>query len=186
MNENTLEAFVRLLRLKVDTGAEVDPHGTRRGIYYAGILVGVMRTRSIQFRLTLWYALVLAAALGLFGVLIWLSLRQRLIDDADRQLSGSASRFEQYFRREAATETGAQLRDELEEFCQALPGSDYLKLHGRVVSISSIPSGACLPGIFGLLRRGSGSGARLSLWRPELRSTPFIARSSCCRFCCSV
>ena len=89
-----------------------------------------MRTRSIQFRLTLWYALVLAAALGLFGVLIWLSLRQRLLDDADRQLSGSASRFEQYFRREAATETGAQLRDELEEFCQALPGSDYLKLHG--------------------------------------------------------
>jgi signal transduction histidine kinase len=89
-----------------------------------------MRTRSIQFRLTAWYALVLAAALGLFGGLIWLSLRQRLIDDADRQLSGSASRFEQYFRRESATEAGAQLRDELEEFCQALPGSDYLKLHG--------------------------------------------------------
>jgi signal transduction histidine kinase len=89
-----------------------------------------MRTRSIQFRLTVRYALVLAAALGLFGGLIWLSLRQRLIDDADMQLSASAGRFEQYFRRESATEAGAQLRDELEEFCQALPGSDYLKLHG--------------------------------------------------------
>ncbi|MGD1069157.1 MAG: ATP-binding protein [Bryobacteraceae bacterium] len=89
-----------------------------------------MRTRSIQFRLTVWYALVLAAALGLFGALVWLSLRQRLIDDADRELAGSASRFEQYFRREAAEESGAQLRDELEEFCQALPGSDTLALHG--------------------------------------------------------
>src|SRR5271165_4442857 len=89
-----------------------------------------MRTRSIQFRLTVWYALVLAAALGLFGGLIWLSLRQRLLDDADRQLAASAGRFEAYFRREAAQESGKHLRAELEEFCQALPASDYLKLHG--------------------------------------------------------
>jgi heavy metal sensor kinase len=89
-----------------------------------------MRARSIQFRLTVWYALVLAAALGLFGGLIWVSLRQRLIDDADRELSGSASRFEQYFRREAAEETSEHLRDELDEFCQALPATDYLRLRG--------------------------------------------------------
>jgi heavy metal sensor kinase len=89
-----------------------------------------MRTRSIQFRLTVWYALVLAAALGLFGGLVWLSLRHRLIDDADRELAGSASRFEAYFRREAAQESGDHLRAELEEFCQALPASDYLRLRG--------------------------------------------------------
>jgi heavy metal sensor kinase len=89
-----------------------------------------MRTRSIHFRLTAWYALILAAALGLFGGLIWLSLRQRLIDDADRELSGSASRFEAYFRREAAGREGEDLRAELDEFCQALPASEYLRLQG--------------------------------------------------------
>ena len=37
VNENTLEAFVRLLRLKVDTArAEADPYRARRRLRYAG------------------------------------------------------------------------------------------------------------------------------------------------------
>jgi len=80
--------------------------------------------RSIRFRLTAWYAAILTAGLALFGGLIWLSLRHRLLDEIDQDLSGRASRFEKYFRAEAANP------DELNEFCQALPPLSYIDVHG--------------------------------------------------------
>jgi two-component system, OmpR family, heavy metal sensor histidine kinase CusS len=89
-----------------------------------------MHRRSIRFRLTVWYATVLTAGLGLFSGLIWLSLRTRLIGEIDRDLEGRAGRFEQYFRTESAEGAGVQLRDELNEFCQALPPSSYVYLAG--------------------------------------------------------
>lgn len=89
-----------------------------------------MRSRSIQFRLTVWYALVLSAALALFGGLLWLSLRNRLTGELDEEIAGNASRFEAYFRKESVDEGAAGLKVELEEFCQALPASSYLDLRG--------------------------------------------------------
>jgi signal transduction histidine kinase len=86
--------------------------------------------RSIRFRLTFWYAAILTAGLGLFGGLIWLSLRDRLIGEIDNDLKGSASRFETYFKAEAAEESGGHLRGELREFCQALPPASYVDLRG--------------------------------------------------------
>jgi heavy metal sensor kinase len=88
------------------------------------------RARSIQFRLTVWYAFVLALALGLFAVLIQVTLRQRLVDDLDQDVAASAARFEAYFRNEAAQESGNHLRGELNEFCQALPSANYVVLRG--------------------------------------------------------
>jgi signal transduction histidine kinase len=84
--------------------------------------------RSIRFRLTAWYALVLIAALGLFSGLIWLSLRQRLMSEVDRDLGDRAARFQTYVTKEAAELPPVDLKDEMEEFCQALPPSDYLEL----------------------------------------------------------
>jgi heavy metal sensor kinase len=89
-----------------------------------------MNTRSIHFRLTIWYAVVLAAALGLFGILIQVSLRQRLVTDLDQEVADSAGRFETYFRQEAAQESGGHLKGELNEFCQALPAANYVALRG--------------------------------------------------------
>src|SRR6266446_4125212 len=89
-----------------------------------------MHLRSIRFRLTAWYALVLTAALGLFGGLVWLSLRHQLILDVDRDLEERAGRFENYFRAESAEGAAVELRDELEEFCQGLPPASYLNLRG--------------------------------------------------------
>src|SRR5262249_49554317 len=81
-----------------------------------------MRTRSIRFRLTAWYALILTAGLGLFGGLVWLSMRQRLISEVDQDLEGRADRFQNYLEREGAEQTSDRaLRDELSEFCEALP-----------------------------------------------------------------
>ncbi len=89
-----------------------------------------MKRRSIHFRLTVWYAVVLATALSLFATLIWVALRQRLVNDLDQDIAASAARFEAYFRKEAAKETGRHLHSELDEFCQALPSANYLVLRG--------------------------------------------------------
>jgi heavy metal sensor kinase len=80
--------------------------------------------RSIRFRLTAWYAAILTAGLALFGGLIWLSLRHRLLDEVDQDLAGRAARFEKYFRAEDGNP------DELEEFCQALPPLSTVDVRG--------------------------------------------------------
>jgi signal transduction histidine kinase len=89
-----------------------------------------VRERSLRFRLTLWYALVLCAALTLLSGLIWISLRQRLLNEVDQNLSDSAARLEAYLAKESSENPPVDLIDELEEFCQALPPSDYVQLRG--------------------------------------------------------
>ena len=103
-----------------------------------------MRHKSIRFRLTMWYALILTAGLGLFGALTWLSLRHRLISEVDRELDAGASRFEKYFKTESAEAPG-QLRDELDEFCQALPPSSYISLSGSNGFVFRYPEGGGAP-----------------------------------------
>jgi len=88
-----------------------------------------MRTRSLRFRLTIWYTAVLTAGLALFGTLLWISLRHQLNADLERDLDGRAARFESFFRGETA-EAATHLREELEEFCQALPPASYIELRG--------------------------------------------------------
>jgi len=89
-----------------------------------------MSRRSIHFRLTVWYAVVLAGGMSLFSVLIWASLRHRLMDEIDQDLAGRASRLEQYFATESAEVDSPQVLDELKEFCQALPPSSSVELRG--------------------------------------------------------
>src|SRR5258706_4730605 len=123
------------------------------------------RPRSIRFRLTLWYAVILAAALGLFGSLIWLSLRNRLISELDEDLAASASRFENYFKSESLEAAEGQLRGELEEFCQALPSSSYISVRGQSGFMFRYPAAAATPGPdFRMLRsRFTSAGETLDL-----------------------
>ncbi len=100
------------------------------------------RERSILFRLTLWYALALCAALGLFSGLIWISLRQRLLNEVDEALAGQASRFETYIAKEARETPPVDLVDELEEFCQALPPSDRVQLRSASGFVFDFPGNA--------------------------------------------
>ena len=62
----------------------------------------MLRRKSIRVRLTVWYAAVLTAGLGLFGGLLWLSLRHQLLADLDQDLEGRATRLEAYYRSELA------------------------------------------------------------------------------------
>ena len=72
VRSNTLDAFIRLLRDKVDTEGETKLIQTVRGVGYCLRAGGrVMRHWSIGARLTLWYSLVLLAGLALFGAGIW-------------------------------------------------------------------------------------------------------------------
>ncbi len=90
----------------------------------------VKKERSLRFRLTVWYTAILAAALGLFSLLLWFSLRQQLLNEVDANLADRAARFQAYVITESAEVPPAQLKDELEEFCQALPPSDDLEILG--------------------------------------------------------
>jgi signal transduction histidine kinase len=89
-----------------------------------------IRTQSLRFRLTAWYAIVLAASLALFGGLIWLSLRHRLAGELDEELRNGAQRLETYVRTESLEYSGDRLKGEMVEFCQALPPSAYIDLSG--------------------------------------------------------
>jgi heavy metal sensor kinase len=87
-----------------------------------------MRIRSIGFRLTLWYALILAVSLALFGVLIQWSLRSRLTEEENEQVQQRADAFVRFVAVEAAEFPPVQLDDEILEFCQALPASSWLEM----------------------------------------------------------
>jgi signal transduction histidine kinase len=100
-----------------------------------------MQTRSLRFRLTIWYTAVLTAGLALFGTLLWLSLRHELNADLERDLDGRAARFENFFRSESA-ESGTHVSEELEEFCQALPPASYVNLRGSSGFTFRYPAGS--------------------------------------------
>jgi heavy metal sensor kinase len=90
-----------------------------------------MPGRSIRFRLTVWYAAVLTAGLAVFGASIWWLMQHRLLAEMDDDLAGRATRFESYFRAESLeSSSDAQLRDELNEFCMALPSDSYIAVRG--------------------------------------------------------
>jgi two-component system heavy metal sensor histidine kinase CusS len=94
----------------------------------------------------MWYAAILSVGLGLFGGLVWFSLRHRLVGEIDRDLVDRAAQFEQYFKAESAEAIAGQLprmevlRDELEEFCQALPPGSYISVRGANGFIFSYPA----------------------------------------------
>ena len=79
-----------------------------------------MRQRSIGGRLTMWYALALATGLVLFALATWFSLRYALLSDVNAALAARVASLEKFVNVEAA-ERGVQLREELEEYGQALP-----------------------------------------------------------------
>jgi two-component system heavy metal sensor histidine kinase CusS len=87
-----------------------------------------LNMRSIRFRLTVWYALILSAALCVFSGLIWMMMEQRLLGDIRRGLDEEAGRFEVFVQREVSEVPAVNLNDEIEEFCHALPSSSYLEL----------------------------------------------------------
>src|SRR5438270_608903 len=97
-----------------------------------------MRQRSIQFRLTVWYALVLTGALALFGGLIWLSLRKRLIRELDEVTAAARwISIDNLSQRLTAPGTGDEL-DRLTEVWNSMLG----RLEGAVQTLSQFAADA--------------------------------------------
>jgi two-component system, OmpR family, heavy metal sensor histidine kinase CusS len=86
------------------------------------------REISIRFRLTVWYALVLAGGLIVFAGLIWISLRHTLMHEVDQELGNRAYSFELFLKSEMAEVPAPPLKEEIEEFCTALPPLSYLQV----------------------------------------------------------
>src|SRR5579884_735215 len=101
------------------------------------------RQISLRWRLAAWYAVALAAGLALFAVAAWSWLAHDLYADVDRHLAHALDSVEKFVAVEAA-EPGVSLREELEEYAQALPAGTSMLLkdeRGAVVFASQRPSG---------------------------------------------
>lgn len=87
-----------------------------------------INTRSIRFRLTVWYTLILSAALCVFSGLVWVMMQHRLLNDVRGGLDEEADRFEAFVRGEEAEVPPVDLNEEIGDFCHALPSTSYLQL----------------------------------------------------------
>jgi two-component system heavy metal sensor histidine kinase CusS len=106
----------------------------------------VKREHSIRFRLTVWYALVLSAGLIVFAGLIWISLRYTLLHDVDLELASQASGFEHFLKNELAEVPAPPLKEEMAEFCGALPPLSYLRVRNLEKEFAfSYPANSLMP-----------------------------------------
>ena len=74
-----------------------------------------MNTRSLRFRLTAWYASLLATALLLFGVSVYIGLQRYLEASATRTLSEQAHSIESEITAEYSRKGPEWLGREIEE-----------------------------------------------------------------------
>jgi heavy metal sensor kinase len=89
-----------------------------------------MIRRSIRFRLTIWYALALAAGLGVFALTLWVSMRESLIRDVDGSLAARQRSVESFLNSELI-EPGVQLSEELDEYSRALPANTFIRVEDQ-------------------------------------------------------
>jgi heavy metal sensor kinase len=76
---------------------------------------------SVRTRLTLCFALALAAGLILFGFGIWFSMRASLISDLNATLIDRAASVEKFLNHELSERRRPRLHEELDEFSGGLP-----------------------------------------------------------------
>src|SRR4051812_20848726 len=65
-------------------------------------------------------------------------MEQRMLRDIRRGLEDEAGRFEAFVQKEAAELPPAQLTDEIEEFCHALPSSSYLEFRPTTEAVTYV------------------------------------------------
>jgi two-component system heavy metal sensor histidine kinase CusS len=83
---------------------------------------------SIRLRITLWYSLVLLAALSLFALGIWLTANRRLMASVDAALVEQAKGVITVIRNEIDPSHPEQLLEELTEYAQATPDGNLIEV----------------------------------------------------------
>jgi heavy metal sensor kinase len=87
-----------------------------------------MAQLSIRVRLTLWYSLVLLAALSLFVWAIWLTAGHRLMASVDAALVKQAKGVVTVIRNEFDPVHPEQLQEEVTEYAQATPNGNLIEV----------------------------------------------------------
>ena len=87
VEENTLDAFVRLLRSKVDKDFNPKLIQTVQRVWLLRVRrTQIMKSLPIQFRLTAWYSVILATVLLLFGLTAYIAMRNSILQTVDETL----------------------------------------------------------------------------------------------------
>jgi two-component system heavy metal sensor histidine kinase CusS len=100
-----------------------------------------MATVPIRVRLTLWYSLVLLAALSLFVWGIWLTANHRLLASVDAALVEQSKGVITVIRNELDPAHPEQLQEELTEYAQATPDGNLIEVRdpkGRQILTSKV------------------------------------------------
>jgi two-component system heavy metal sensor histidine kinase CusS len=104
-----------------------------------------MRNRSMGARLTLWYSLVLLAGLALFGVSIWVVVKQRLMAAIQESLLAQAQGVTTVLESEYQPAQPEHLKEELSEYVEATPEGRWTEVRdprGEIVIGSHLAAGA--------------------------------------------
>ncbi len=87
-----------------------------------------MKRNSIRFRLTAWYALILAVTFAVAGVGVWLALEDSINDTADSELRGRMRETRDYLDKEARE--GNRPMEELAEDAAFAPAGTMFRIAG--------------------------------------------------------
>jgi len=87
-----------------------------------------MRWRSIRVRLTAWYAAVLAAGLGLFGISVWLALNRSLNETIDESLEDRVTGVRRFMEDQIGALSIEEIRMEFREHSVLGPGGDLFQV----------------------------------------------------------
>ena len=85
-----------------------------------------MNRRSIRFRLTAWYAGILAVTFAAVGIGVWLAIRSSVYDTADKELRSRLVRMREFLQREAAQRD--DFVDELAENAALAPAGTRFRI----------------------------------------------------------
>ncbi len=87
-----------------------------------------MKQRSIGFRLTAWYAVVLAAGLVLFSVAAWFGMRASLYHAFDDELRDRVKGVQKFMDQQISALSVPEIRDEFREHSVLGPGGDLFQV----------------------------------------------------------
>ncbi|MFZ3188631.1 MAG: hypothetical protein WB523_20600 [Candidatus Sulfotelmatobacter sp.] len=89
-----------------------------------------MKNLSIGSRLTLWYLVIFAAAQLLFGVAMWVALRQELYSVADTTLKAQIDDLTNFLKsQKKKNRTVTKLREEASEAYDLEHSGDFLQIY---------------------------------------------------------
>lgn len=88
-----------------------------------------MNRRSIRFRLTAWYAAVLALTFAVVGIGLWFAIRKSMYDTVDKELRYRLVAMRQFLQRQETRSGG--FVDQLAENAAMAPGGTRFRIAGR-------------------------------------------------------